>query len=37
MPSLSVCPRCNQKKLPHKVCESCGHYKGESIIEKEGV
>ncbi len=36
-PSLSVCPRCHQKKLPHRICESCGYYNGVSIIEKEGA
>lgn len=35
-PGMSLCPRCNQRKLPHTVCENCGYYKGESIIEKEG-
>ncbi|MFH1550304.1 MAG: 50S ribosomal protein L32 [Planctomycetota bacterium] len=36
-PILSDCPRCGQRKLPHTVCENCGYYRGESIIEKEGA
>ncbi|NVM22052.1 MAG: 50S ribosomal protein L32 [Desulfobacterales bacterium] len=35
LPSLSVCPQCNEPKLPHHVCPSCGHYKGRTVIEKE--
>ena len=29
--SLSVCPHCNQRKLPHRVCESCGYYKDTEV------
>lgn len=29
------CPRCNSPKLPHCVCDVCGHYKGEKKIEVE--
>lgn len=31
--SLSTCPQCNQPKLPHRVCENCGYYKGRKVIE----
>lgn len=33
--SLSVCPQCHEPKLPHRVCTSCGYYKGEERIETE--
>jgi large subunit ribosomal protein L32 len=33
-PILSVCPNCNSKKLPHRVCDTCGFYKGKQIITK---
>ncbi|MCA9673189.1 MAG: 50S ribosomal protein L32 [Myxococcales bacterium] len=34
-PSIVACPNCSEPKLPHRVCPSCGHYKGEEIIEVE--
>lgn len=30
--SLSDCPNCHEKKLPHRICPHCGHYKGREII-----
>ena len=33
-PAVSVCPNCGAKKLPHRVCDSCGFYKGKQIITK---
>ncbi len=29
------CPNCGEAKLPHRVCQSCGHYKGREIIQME--
>lgn len=34
-PNLSKCPRCSEYKLPHRVCKSCGYYKGVEVIKKE--
>ena len=34
-PTLSVCPRCGEPKLPHRICPSCGAYKGQTVIETE--
>ncbi|MDM8552850.1 50S ribosomal protein L32 [Desulfobacterales bacterium HSG2] len=34
-PSLSLCPQCNEVKLPHHVCHSCGSYKGRTVFEVE--
>lgn len=31
-PNLGVCPNCSAAVLPHRVCPSCGHYKGRQII-----
>ena len=33
--SLSECPNCHERKLPHRACPKCGYYKGREIIEVE--
>ncbi|HXV64760.1 MAG TPA: 50S ribosomal protein L32 [Vicinamibacteria bacterium] len=35
--SLSECPNCHQPKLPHRVCPSCGFYKGSQVVEVKEV
>jgi large subunit ribosomal protein L32 len=30
---LSVCPECQEQKLPHRACGSCGFYNGRSVVE----
>lgn len=35
VPGTSNCKRCGQPTLPHTVCDNCGFYKGEQIIEKD--
>ena len=32
-PGLSECPNCHSPKLPHRVCPSCGYYKGRAVVE----
>lgn len=34
-PILSLCPQCNEPKLPHHICPHCGTYKGEEILKVE--
>ena len=34
-PNLSECPQCHELKLPHRVCPSCGQYKGKEVIKVE--
>ncbi|MEE8060737.1 MAG: 50S ribosomal protein L32 [Gemmatimonadales bacterium] len=29
------CPRCSEPKLPHRVCGTCGYYRGKKLIEVE--
>jgi len=36
-PSLVPCPRCGDPKLPHRVCPTCGTYRGEQIVEVEEI
>jgi large subunit ribosomal protein L32 len=31
--SLSNCPNCHEKKLPHQACPHCGQYKGREVID----
>ena len=30
--SLSECPHCHERKLPHRVCRKCGQYKGREVL-----
>lgn len=34
-PTLTECPHCHTLTPPHKVCGSCGYYKGKKVIEVE--
>ena len=31
----STCDSCGEVKLPHRVCPSCGEYRGREVIEVE--
>lgn len=31
-PSLVTCKKCGKPKLPHTVCEHCGYYKGQEVV-----
>ncbi len=35
MPAVSLCPQCQEPRLPHSVCPNCGYYKGREVIEVE--
>lgn len=32
-PTIGLCPACQEPKLPHRVCMSCGSYNGKKILE----
>ena len=32
-PTVSRCPQCQEMKLPHRVCPSCGTYRGIEILD----
>ncbi|HEY7746383.1 MAG TPA: 50S ribosomal protein L32 [Desulfuromonadales bacterium] len=34
-PGVSICPQCKEPKQSHRVCPSCGTYKGKEIISTE--
>jgi large subunit ribosomal protein L32 len=31
-PGIHACPHCHEPKLPHRVCPSCGHYRGREVV-----
>jgi large subunit ribosomal protein L32 len=31
-PTRSVCPTCGASKQPHRVCASCGNYRGRQVL-----
>jgi large subunit ribosomal protein L32 len=33
-PGLHACPHCHSPKLPHRVCPSCGYYKGREVVSQ---
>ena len=33
--SLSECPNCHERKMPHRACPKCGYYKGREVLEVE--
>lgn len=34
-PVLSGCPNCGAKRLPHRMCGSCGWYHNRTVIDLE--
>ena len=34
-PAIVECPQCHEMKLAHRVCKSCGFYKGVEVIKVE--
>ena len=34
-PELVKCPNCGEYKRPHRICQSCGFYKGKEIVKKD--
>lgn len=33
--ATQACSRCGSPKLPHRVCDSCGYYRGKKQVEVE--
>ncbi|HBN82481.1 MAG TPA: 50S ribosomal protein L32 [Clostridiales bacterium] len=31
-PNLVECPQCHALRLSHRVCQSCGTYKGKQVV-----
>lgn len=34
-PNLVTCPRCQEPRLPHRVCANCGYYRGQQVIHHD--
>ncbi|EKQ53984.1 MULTISPECIES: 50S ribosomal protein L32 [unclassified Clostridium] len=35
LPGIVECPQCHEMKLAHRVCKSCGYYKGKEVVASE--
>lgn len=35
VPTVSVCPECQEAKLPHAACPECGAYGGSNVLVKD--
>jgi large subunit ribosomal protein L32 len=31
-PAMITCPNCGELTLAHRVCRSCGYYKGQEVV-----
>jgi large subunit ribosomal protein L32 len=34
--TLTTCDRCDTKILPHRACDTCGHYKQRAVMPPRG-
>jgi large subunit ribosomal protein L32 len=37
VPAVTQCPKCGDPKQPHRVCPTCGTYRGEQVVEVEEI
>ena len=35
IPGMSICPKCGEIKVPHRVCKSCGTYKDTEVYTQD--
>lgn len=33
--NVNRCPQCDELMVPHRICPSCGFYKGRTVVETE--
>ncbi len=34
-PAIALCAECGEPKMPHRLCGSCGSYKGRSLYRMD--
>jgi len=34
-PNVMACPECQEAKLPHHACPSCGSYRGRNVLDSD--
>ncbi|GGA17058.1 MULTISPECIES: 50S ribosomal protein L32 [Bacillaceae] len=34
VPGMVACSNCGEMKLAHRICKSCGQYKGKEVVSK---
>jgi large subunit ribosomal protein L32 len=37
LPTVNRCPKCGDPKQPHRVCPTCGTYRGKQVVEVEEI
>lgn len=37
MPAITACPRCGDSHVPHRICPTCGYYRGEQRLEVDEI
>ena len=35
LPGMTKCPKCGEFVKTHRVCKSCGYYKGQEVVKVE--
>ena len=35
LPGMTKCPKCGEYVKTHRVCKSCGYYKGQEVLKVE--
>ena len=36
-PTVQICEKCGDPRQPHRVCPSCGHYRGETVVDVDAI
>ncbi|MFO7748487.1 MAG: 50S ribosomal protein L32 [Desulfobacteraceae bacterium] len=34
-PTITVCPECQESKLPHRACPDCGAYRSRNVMDAQ--